>query len=264
MSRVRRRARSPKEILGNLNLLRSAFLVLLAGCQSSPATAPSASTTSTEPTAATARTDEYVLVLLKTGMNTSPSKEESQKIFAGHFANMQRLASEKKLLLAGPFATPKRDPDLRGLFVIDEVAVNEAERLASSDPTIVSGIMRLECHPMRTEAPLRAYLDHELAIEAQAKKEGRERKPGEGGRAYVLLTAEDGERAARELGDLAKAGKVLLWAKLDAKRGFAILDAKDVPACEEMLGDRSSRLGPHVLDPWFASGELVKLPTMTR
>jgi uncharacterized protein YciI len=258
MSRVRRRARSPKEILGNLNLLRSAFLVLLAGCQSAPATAPANSSAPAAPT------DEYVLVLLKTGMNTSPSKEESQKILAGHFANMQRLANEKKLLVAGPFATPKRDPDLRGLFVIDEVAVNAAELLASSDPTIVSGIMRLESHPMRTDAPLRAYLDHELAIEEQAKKEGRERRPGEGGRTYVLLTAEDGERAARELGELATAGKVLLWARLDATRGFAILDAKDVPACEELLGDRRSRLGKHVLDPWFGSGELVKLPTMPR
>jgi uncharacterized protein YciI len=232
-----------------LNLLRSAFLVLLAGCQSSPATAP---------------TDEYVLVLLKTGSNTSPSKEESQKIFAGHFANMQRLASEKKLLVAGPFAPPKRDPDLRGLFVIDAVAVNEAERLASTDPTIVSGIMRLESHPLRTDAPLRAYLDHELAIEAQARKEGRERRPGEGGRAYMLLTAEDGERAGRELGDLATAGKVILWARLDDARGFAILDATDVAACETLLGDRRARLGPHVIDPWFASGELVKLPTMPR
>ncbi len=249
MSRVRRRARSPKEILGNLNLLRSAFLVLLAGCQSAPSTPPAA---------------DYVLVLLKTGPNTSASKEESQKLFLGHFANMQRLASEKKLLVAGPFAEPKRDPDLRGLFVIDEAAVNEAERLASTDPTIVAGVMRLESHPLRTDAPLRAYLDHELAIDAQAKLEGRERSPGEGGRAYVLVTAEDGERAKRELADLSVAGKVLLWCELDDTRGLALLDATDVAACEALLGDRRARLGPHVLDPWFGSGELVKLPTMSR
>ena len=249
MSRVRRRARSPKEILGNLNLLRSAFLVLLAGCQSSPATAP---------------TDEYVLVLLKSGPNTSVSKEESQKLFAGHFANMQRLANEKKLLVAGPFSAPKRDPDLRGLFIMDEVAVNEAERLASSDPTIVAQVMRLESHPLRTDAPLRAYLDHELALEAQAKKEGRQVEMGEGMRGYVLLTAEDGERAKRELSDLSAAGKVFLWAELDGTRGLALLDASDVAACETLLGDRRARLGVHVLDPWFGSRELEKLPTMTR
>jgi len=249
MSEVRRRARSPKEILGNLNLLRSAFLVLLAGCQSTPSTPPA---------------NDYVLVLLKTGPNTTASKEEQQQLFAGHFANMQRLAGEKKLLVAGPFSTPKRDPDLRGLFVIDAVAVNEAERLASTDPTIVAGIMRLESHPLRTDAPLRAYLDHELAIEAQAKKEGRKVEPVEGMRGYVLLTAEDGERAERELADLSAAGKVFLWGQLDGQRGLALLDATDVATCETLLGDLRARLGPHVLDPWFGSRELTKLPTMTR
>jgi uncharacterized protein YciI len=249
MSRVRRRARSPKEILGNLNLLRSVFLVLLAGCQSSPSTAP---------------TDEYVLVLLKSGANQSLSTVESQKVFEGHFANMKRLANERKLLIAGPFSKPKRDPDLRGLFIIDEVAVNEAERLASTDPTIVAGVMRLESHSLRTDAPLRAYLEHELAIEAEAEKEGRKVEMGAGMRGYVLLTAEDGERAQRELADLVAAGKVFLWAELDGTRALALLDATDVPACETLLGDRRTRLGPHVLDPWFGSRELEKLPTMAR
>src|SRR5689334_20395876 len=61
----------------------------------------------------------YTLVYLKTGAKTQLSKEEGQAVFAGHFANMQRLAKEKKLLLAGPFGEPKHDINLRGLFVLD-------------------------------------------------------------------------------------------------------------------------------------------------
>lgn len=201
-------------------------------------------------------------MFLKSGANTSLSQEESQTIIAGHFANMERLAREKKLLMAGPFGTPKRDPDLRGLFVIDEVALNEAERVAGTDPVLISGLMRAESHPLRTSAPLRAYLEHELARVAKDEKDGRVRAPGEGGRAYVLLTAEDGERAKSELADLSAAGKVLLWGELDATRGLALLDATDLATCETLLGDRRARLGPHVLDPWFGSGELVKLPTL--
>jgi uncharacterized protein YciI len=230
-----------------LKLLSSFLLLALAACADSAAKKPAG---------------EYVLVLLKSGTNTGLSKEESQQVFAGHFANMQRLAGERELLVAGPFSSPKRDPELRGLFVIDEATVDAAEKLAATDPTIVAKVMRLESHPLRTDAPLRAYLEHELAVEAKAKAEARERPMGEGMRGYVILTAEDGARAAREMSDLVAAGKVLLWAELDEKRAFAILDATDVAACETLLGERRGRMGAHVLDPWFGSGELMKLPTM--
>ena len=50
----------------------------------------------------------YVLVTLKSGPTSGQgAKDERQRMFAGHMANIQRLADEKKLLMAGPFASPR-------------------------------------------------------------------------------------------------------------------------------------------------------------
>lgn len=45
----------------------------------------------------------YVLVLLKKGPYTAKNKVESDSLFRGHMDNMNRLANEGKLVLAGPF-----------------------------------------------------------------------------------------------------------------------------------------------------------------
>jgi len=44
----------------------------------------------------------YVLVILKTGPKKATDKAERAKIFEGHFANMNRLAEDGKLAVAGP------------------------------------------------------------------------------------------------------------------------------------------------------------------
>lgn len=46
---------------------------------------------------------KYVFCLLKTGSNTTASKEETQKLFEGHMENISKLAKEGKLVVAGPF-----------------------------------------------------------------------------------------------------------------------------------------------------------------
>jgi len=42
---------------------------------------------------------KYVFCLLKTGSNTTATKEETQKLFEGHMNNIGRLAKEGKLYL---------------------------------------------------------------------------------------------------------------------------------------------------------------------
>lgn len=87
----------------------------------------------------------YVLVVLKTGPKRMPDGDDRNAMFAGHFANIQRLSKEGKLVLAGPF---KDDPaGWRGLFVFAVDSIEEARSLTATDPVIVSGEMVAEYHP---------------------------------------------------------------------------------------------------------------------
>lgn len=86
----------------------------------------------------------YVLVVLKTGPKRMPDGEARKAMFAGHFANITRLADAGKLVLAGPFS---EDADgWRGLFLMAVDDVDEARRLTESDPVIREGEMVAEYH----------------------------------------------------------------------------------------------------------------------
>ena len=86
----------------------------------------------------------YVLVILKTGPTRVPDGPGRDAMFAGHFANMERLAREGKLALAGPF---QKDPEgWRGLFVFAVDDIEEARALTATDPVITSGEMVAEYH----------------------------------------------------------------------------------------------------------------------
>jgi uncharacterized protein YciI len=92
----------------------------------------------------------YVLVVLKSGPKRVPEGEQRKAMFAGHFANMERLSKEGKLVLAGPFLD---DPaGWRGLFVFAVSDVEEAKRLVATDPVIVQGEMLAEYHPWYSSA----------------------------------------------------------------------------------------------------------------
>ena len=86
----------------------------------------------------------YVLVILKTGPTKVADAEERKAMFAGHMANIQRLAKEGKLALAGPFGD--KDGDWRGLFVFAVDGIDEAKALVATDPVITKGEMVAEYH----------------------------------------------------------------------------------------------------------------------
>jgi uncharacterized protein YciI len=87
----------------------------------------------------------YVLVILRTGPTRVPDGDARKAMFAGHFANMERLSKAGKLVLAGPFE--KDAAGWRGLFVFAVDEVEEAARLVATDPVIVNGEMVAEYHP---------------------------------------------------------------------------------------------------------------------
>lgn len=85
----------------------------------------------------------YVLVILKTGPRPMPPGEARDEMFRGHFANMKRLAEAGQLVLAGPLDGVD---GWRGLFVFAVREIDEARRLAETDPVLVQGEMVAEYH----------------------------------------------------------------------------------------------------------------------
>lgn len=93
----------------------------------------------------------YVLVVLKTGPKKVPAGKERDEMFAGHFANMKRLAGEGKLALAGPFDGVD---GWRGLFILAVTDIEEAKKLVATDPVIIKGEMIAEYHKYYGSAAL--------------------------------------------------------------------------------------------------------------
>ncbi len=99
---------------------------------------------------------KYVLVVLKTGPNKVPAGPERDAMFKGHFANMGRLAGEKKLALAGPFDGVD---GWRGLFIFAVESIEEAQALVATDPVIIKGEMVAEYHKFYGSAALMVVND---------------------------------------------------------------------------------------------------------
>ncbi len=93
----------------------------------------------------------YVLVILKTGPNKVAEGPARSKMFEGHFANMQRLAAEKKLAFAGPLDGVE---GRRGIFIMATGDIDQAKTYVATDPVIVSGEMVAEYHKLFGSAAL--------------------------------------------------------------------------------------------------------------
>ncbi|MFN8115700.1 MAG: hypothetical protein U0W65_06270 [Bacteroidia bacterium] len=75
----------------------------------------------------------YVFVMLKTGTNTSTDKEAKDKAFAGHMKNIQKMADEGKLAVAGPF---EKGGSNRGIFILNVSTFEEAKTLLEGDTAV--------------------------------------------------------------------------------------------------------------------------------
>ena len=84
----------------------------------------------------------YVFCLLKTGRNTTATKEETQKLFEGHMANINRLAKEGKLVVAGPFM--KNERNYRGIYIFNAASIEEAKTFVATDPAVQSNLLEAE------------------------------------------------------------------------------------------------------------------------
>lgn len=99
----------------------------------------------------------YVLAILTTGSNTTPSKAESDSLFKGHMANITRLAADGKLIVAGPLK--KNDKAYRGIFIFDLITVEEASALVATDPAVKAKVFDVELFQWFGSAALPEYLE---------------------------------------------------------------------------------------------------------
>ncbi|MCX2738960.1 YciI family protein [Pontibacter anaerobius] len=99
----------------------------------------------------------YMLVILKTGSNTTTDKEKLNEYFRGHIENIGRLAKEGKLIVAGPLG--KNDKNYRGIFILDAKTVEEAQKLVETDPAVKAKIFDVELYPWYGSAALPVYLE---------------------------------------------------------------------------------------------------------
>lgn len=98
----------------------------------------------------------YIFVILKTGSIQITDKEKVNSLFKGHLENIDRLAKEGKLVVAGPFG--KNDKSYRGLFILNVKTAAEADKLLETDPAIKEKLLEPELFTWYGSAALSEYL----------------------------------------------------------------------------------------------------------
>jgi uncharacterized protein YciI len=98
----------------------------------------------------------YVMVILKTGTNTTATKLQTDSAFAGHMANMGKLVKANKLIIAGPFE--KNDKNFRGIFILNTKSIDEAKEILATDPAVKAKLLDADLFNWYGSAALAAYL----------------------------------------------------------------------------------------------------------
>ena len=89
----------------------------------------------------------YWLVLLQKGPNRNQDSTSAEKIQAAHMANINRLAKEGKLIMAGPIGI---EDDLRGIFLMNCADSSEVENFVKTDSAVMTGRLIMKYYPWWT------------------------------------------------------------------------------------------------------------------
>ena len=85
---------------------------------------------------------KYYLVILKTGPVSITDSARLDSIFSGHMKNIQWLASQGKMVVAGPLG--KNDMQYEGIFILNTDNKTEAEKMLATDPAVQSKTLTAE------------------------------------------------------------------------------------------------------------------------
>lgn len=224
----------------------------VAACRSAPAASEEPGSASPGATSSAPEQADYVFVFLETGTAAeSPTPDELNEIRAGHFANMERLAEERVLLLAGPMGASQDGVARQGLFVLDVDTLEEAAFYAGSDPAVQSGLLRYDARPWSATPALRRVLELDLQRPKDAPR-------GSGMRSYVLVTTPDADAAEPALAGLFESGAVLTYGRFGGAHEGGALFALDAGTFEE--AEALLPAGPEwTLHEWYGTTTLERM-----
>ena len=94
---------------------------------------------------------KYVMAFLKAGPNRPKDSTVAAQLQAAHMKNIQRMADDGMLILAGPFLDGK---ELRGIYIFNVESLEEARKLTETDPAVKAGSLVMELHPWYGSAAL--------------------------------------------------------------------------------------------------------------
>jgi|GEM_PF-1423621 len=233
--------------------LAATLAAAIAGCNAGHGQFAGASEVA-QPLAEARNARPYAMTFIKTGPLTSPTREQQAEAMQGHFANMQRMAEEGTLLIAGPLANPKSDPNHRGIFVFDADTVEKGAALAATDPAGQMGVFVMDNYLLTTDAPLTELTRLEKEYE-QRRLDDPDVPDEWTGRMYVMASAP----YSKELQErLSEADGVLIRGRLTNEQGvdqvFLWLDAPNAQLARDLLPDAE-----WTMHGWFGSPTVAEL-----
>lgn len=93
----------------------------------------------------------YVMAFLKRGPVQIKDSLERVNLQKAHLKNIERMADEGKLVVAGPFLD--KEP-VRGIYIFNVTTIEEAKALTETDPAIQAGTLEMELRPWYGPAAL--------------------------------------------------------------------------------------------------------------
>ena len=87
----------------------------------------------------------YHFGLIRRGPKWTPERTpETERLQAGHMANINAMAAAGKLVIAGPF---ENGGEYAGVFVFKGVSLQEAKDLSAADPAVKAGRLVVDVYP---------------------------------------------------------------------------------------------------------------------
>jgi uncharacterized protein YciI len=98
--------------------------------------------------AAPASTDLYEVVFIRPDpARKTLSKEDGERLQAAHMANIHKMADNGILMAAGPF--DDEPVTISGIFVMKAASVEQAQKVAEQDPTVLAHRNTVDAHAWR-------------------------------------------------------------------------------------------------------------------